>query len=95
MSAIKTRDIEAALLRKGFRRDNTHHEYLWLYVGERQTNVRTLLSHGIPEYGDDLLAKIKKQLGLSKPQFLDLVGCPLTYEIYVDHLRKSGRINPE
>jgi len=62
VSAIKRKDIESALLKKGFKRDNTHHEYLWLYVDGRKTRVRTFLSYGLTEYGEDLLAKVKKQL---------------------------------
>jgi len=92
MSAIKTKDIESALLSKGFRRDNSHHEFLWLYVGEQRTSVKTYLSHSIREYGDDLLAKVKKQLGVSKRQLLALVNCPLTYDEYVSHLKEVGRI---
>lgn len=95
MSAIKTKDIKSALLKKGFRSDNRHHEYLWLYVGDRKTGVMTWLSHGRSEYGEDLLAKVKKQLGVSKKQFFDLVGCPLNYETYVALLVKSGRIRTE
>ena len=90
MSVIKTNALASALLSKGFRRDNTHHQYLWLYVGGKKTSVRTCLSHGIPEYGDDLLAKVKKQLRVSKPQLLDLVACPLSYDKYVAHLVQSG-----
>lgn len=92
MSAIKTKDIRSALLKKGFRSDNCHHEYLWLYLGETQTGVRTWLSHGLSEYGEDLLAKVKKELGVSKGQLFALVGCPLDYETYVALLVKSGRI---
>ena len=95
MSAIKTKAIRSALESKGFKHDNTHHEYLWLYIGDRKTNVRTRLSHGRSEYGEDLLAKVKKQLGLSKKQLFDLVGCPLNYETYVALLVKSGRINTQ
>jgi len=93
VSALKTRDIRSALLRKGFRRDNTHHEYLWLYVGGKITTVKTYLSHGRSEYGEDLLAKVKQQLGISKQQLFDLVHCRLEYTPYVVHLVKSGRIN--
>jgi hypothetical protein len=95
VSAIKTKDIRSALLKKGFRSDNRHHEYLWLYVGERQTGVMTRLSHGRSEYGEDLLAKVKKQLGVSKEQLFALVGCPLNYETYVAHLVETGRIKTE
>jgi tRNA/tmRNA/rRNA uracil-C5-methylase (TrmA/RlmC/RlmD family) len=93
VSTIKTKDIESALLKKGFRRDYTHHEYLWLYVGGRKTNVRTRLSYGESEYGDSLLAQVKKQLGLSnKQQLLDLVKCPLSHAAYVAILQQSGAI---
>lgn len=95
MAAIKRRAIESALLRKGFRRDNTHHQYLWLYVGQRKTSVKTYLSHGTKEYGESLIAPLKRQLGVSKPQLLALVDCPLTYDAYVAHLEKSGRIKTE
>ena len=92
MSAIKTRDIRSALLKKGFKCDNTHHEYLWLYVGNTKTTVHTWLSHGESEYGDDLLAQMKKQLGISKKDLFDLVRCPLKYDAYVAQLVESGRI---
>jgi hypothetical protein len=95
VSAIKTKDIRSALLSKGFRSDNRHHEYLWLFVGETQTSVKTRLSHGKSEYGDDLLAQVKNQLGVSKKQLFDLVACPLTHEEYVAHLVGSGRIKTE
>jgi hypothetical protein len=95
VSAIKTKDIRSALLSKGFRSDNRHHEYLWFFVGETRTTVKTWLSHGISEYGEDLLAKVKKELGVSKEQLFALVGCPLKYETYVAHLVKSGRIKTE
>ena len=96
MSTIKTKDIRAALLKKGFKQDNTHHQYFWLYVGERQTDVHTRLSHGSSEYGEDLLAKVRKQLGgITKRQLLDLVGCPLKHEAYVAYLVEIGRIRTE
>ena len=92
MSTISSKNIESALLSKGFRRDNTHHEYLWLYVDGKKTTVKTWLSHGIREYGDDLLAQVKKQLGISKNQLIALVHCPLGHADYVRHLRDTGRI---
>ena len=95
MSAIKTKDIRSALLRKGFRRDNTHHEYLWLFIGDRQTTVKTWLSHGISEYGEDLLAEVKKELGVSKRQLFALVRCPLKHGTYVAHLVETGRIKTD
>lgn len=95
MTAIKTKNIESALLKKGFRSESSHHEYFWLYIGERQTRFKTYLSHSIPEYGDQLLDKVKKQMGISKKQLVDFVDCRLTYEKYVAHLRQHGRIEKE
>lgn len=66
MTVLKARDIEAALLSKGFQQDNTHHKYYWLYVRGRRTRIRTHLSHGSSDYGDALLIQVKKQMGITK-----------------------------
>ena len=92
MTAIRGSDIQAALLQKGFREDNTHHRVFWLYHGGRKTGVKTRLSHGTKDYGDSLLAQIKRQLRISKSQLLDLVQCPMSYEAYVEHLLRTGNI---
>jgi hypothetical protein len=87
MASVKTADLEAALLRKGFRKDNTHHKYYWLYDGEKRTHVHTPISHGVREYGDPLLSRVRKQLSLeTKTQLLNLVGCPLSQQEYLNIL---------
>jgi len=84
MASVKTADLVAALLRKGFRQDNTHHKYFWLYDGEKRTHVHTPISHGLREYGDSLLSRVKKQLFLdTKRQLLNLVDCPLSQQDYL------------
>jgi hypothetical protein len=91
MASLKTKDIESALLRKGFRQDNTHHKVFWLYDGELQTLVKTRISHGGSEYGDNLLAKMRQQLGLdTKAQLFELVKCPLSHQDYLNLLVKKG-----
>ena len=90
MAALKTAHIRAALLRKGFREDLTHHRYLWLYVDNKKTSIKTRLSHGAKEYGDFLLSQVQKQLKLSRPELLRFVECPLDYEQYVRHLVGNG-----
>ena len=93
MTVVKTKDLESALLSKGFRRDNRHHRYYWLYDGEKKTSVKTFLSHGFGEYGDNLLAQIRKGLGLeNKRQLLDLIQCPMSQQDLIDYLRATGRI---
>jgi hypothetical protein len=84
MSSVNTADLKAALLKKGFRQDNRHHTYYWLYDGEKKTSVKTAISHGLKEYGDNLLSKVKKQLFLdTKTQLLELVACPLNQQGYL------------
>jgi len=94
MASLKTKKIESALLRKGFRqKSSSHHKCYWLYDGKLQTEVHTRISHGKREYGDSLLGPMSKQLGLdTKAQLVDLVNCPLSYEDYLDLLVRKGRV---
>jgi hypothetical protein len=56
----------------------------WLYDGEKKTSVKTWVSHGLSEYGDNLLAQVRKQLCLdTKTQLLELVECPLSQQEYL------------
>jgi hypothetical protein len=90
MASLKTKDIVSALLQKGFHQSNTHHMVFWLYDGETKTGVKTRISHGKSEYGDNLLAKMRQQLGLdTKAQLFDLVKCPLSHQDYLDLLVKK------
>ena len=55
--------------------------------------ARTKTSHGSGrDISDDLLAKMAKQCGLTKPQFLRLVECPLQRPDYETLLREVGRL---
>jgi predicted RNA binding protein YcfA (HicA-like mRNA interferase family) len=92
MASLKTKDIESALLRKGFRKHDSHHTYYWLYDGEKKTNVRTFISHGGREYPDNMLSPMSKQLRVTKRQLLALVDCPLSREDYLDLLVKKGDV---
>lgn len=89
MAKYKTKTIEASLLKKGFQEINTHHKRYIYYVNGEKTGITTFISHGIKEYGDILLSKMRNQLKLSRKQFDDLVMCPLTkeelYKIYSDN----------
>jgi hypothetical protein len=86
--------IESALKSKGFHLDeHRHHRYLTLHVDGRSTTVRTRLSHGRGDYGDDLLSKMQKQLYLPwKRDLLDLIDCPLSGDGYVELLRQQGTL---
>src|SRR3972149_3791095 len=69
----KTKVIRAALLKKGFIGDETHHEIFWLVVDGKKTSIRTRISHGAKEYGDELLALVAPPVRATQKQNV----CPL------------------
>jgi hypothetical protein len=79
----KTRDIAAALLKKGFEERSTHHKIFYLRINGKISGVHTFLSHGVKEYNADLLTKMRAQLHLSGKELDDLIHCPLSGEDYV------------
>lgn len=92
MKSCKVRNIESALLKKGFIKKTTHHNLFYLCINGRITGIHTFLSHGISEYNDILLAKIKRQMHLSGNELDAFIECPLTLEEYVALLDKRGII---
>lgn len=92
MSSRPTRDIRKALLDKGFEEENTHHEMYWLRVDGKRTSIRTRISNGKKEYGDNLLAQMARQVKLTRDEFDDLVDCPLSKEAYAKKLMEAGHV---
>ncbi|SFV02326.1 hypothetical protein SAMN05421543_1213 [Alicyclobacillus macrosporangiidus] len=92
MQPRKTREIEASLQRKGFRKSNRDHHYFVLYVDGKKTSVFTKTSHGMKEYDGLLLRNMARQLRLTIEQLYELIDCPLTLEDYIGILRDSGEI---
>jgi hypothetical protein len=88
----KTKAIRAALLKKGFIAADTHHEMFWLLVDGMKTAVRTRISHGAKEYGDELLALVARQIGLNKRELYRLIDCPLDREKLRDLLIERGKV---
>lgn len=89
----KAKDVTNNLLRKGFRQRQGGDKYFHLYVGDKKTQVFTLVSHGEKEIHDGLLGQMAKQTRLSKRLFLDLVDCPMSAEQYVEYLRERGDVS--
>jgi len=88
------RDVEAALETKGFQQQAGDHNYFvyWSIEGKKSM-ARTKTSHGSGrDISDDLLAKMAKHCGLTKPQFLRLVECPSQRPDYETLLREAGRL---
>ena len=88
----KTRTIRAAFLSKGFIADETHHEMFWFVVGGKKTSVRTRISHGAKEYGDQLLTLMSRQIGLNKSELYRLVDCPMDGEKLKTLLVGRGKV---
>ncbi len=90
MTVIKVRDIEKALLSKGFQRVDSDHKYYFLYVNGKKTSVRTKISHGTDEYGDRLLGFMKDQLHLGKRELEEFFECSLSGDKYKELLIGKG-----
>jgi len=88
----KTKAIRAALMKKGFIADDTHHEMFWMVVDGKKTSIRTRISHGAKEYGDELLALVARQVGLSKQELYRLIDCPMDGRKLRALLVERGRI---
>lgn len=92
MSSYKTRVIENSLINKGFILKQSHHKKYTLYINGKRTSIYTFISHGIKEYGDILLNKIKKQLHISREQLDKLIECPLKEEDLIKILDEKNLI---
>jgi hypothetical protein len=95
----KRRDIVSALREKGFREQTRgrDHDYFFFEHEGLLEPVATKLSRGTGyrEIGDGLIAKICRQLRLSRAEFDQLVACPLDRRGYEEILRTKGVIRPE
>jgi len=86
--------MRAAFLAKGFISDETHHEMFWLVVGGKKTSIRTRISHGATEYGDQLLTLMSRQIGVSKSEMYRLIDCPMDGEKLRALLVERGKVRP-
>ena len=86
----KGRDIDAALCKKGFRRDTDGKHVQYFFVGFSE--IRTMMSHGDmgATIGANLIAQMARQLRLTKAQFLALIDCSLSEEGYRTILKDQG-----
>lgn len=91
--AYKGKEIEASLLRKGFRKNSNKHRHLILFVDGKKTNVRTMVSHANKTYKGALFDFVKKQLKLTNVQLREFIDCTLSEDAYVDILENNGDFN--
>ena len=89
------RDIEGALLKKGFKkRDGDHSYYIYYGINGDKTGVFTKTSHGAKgrTISDDLFGRMARQLKLTNNEFDELVQCPLSREKYESILKEKDRL---
>lgn len=87
----KTREIENALIKKGFEENRQGCHKVYTYVsGGKRIGISTMTSHGNIEYSGRMLSNMRKQLFLERRQFDDLVKCPLTKEELIQIYRNQG-----
>ncbi len=86
------RDVDAALLRKGFVRKEADHDFFICYTMDGlETAAHTKASHGKSfDISDRLLSQMAKQVKLNYAEFRDLLDCPLNREEYERILRSNG-----
>jgi hypothetical protein len=85
------KDVEGALLRKGFRKkDGDHHYYIYHTLAGKKSRVFTKASHSHKSISDDLLSQMAKQCRLQRQQFFNLLDCPLSQDAYEQILGSQG-----
>jgi hypothetical protein len=89
------RDVEAALQAKGFVLvDADHHFFVYMTMNGKKTRARTKTSHTakMKDVPDNLLSEMAKRCKLTKPQFFELIDCPMTRQRYEQVLSERGEL---
>lgn len=94
MGSYKTKRLVAALQKKGFKQQQSrHHDYFWLYVGNKKTAINTYVSRGESDFSEPILSARRKQMSLAtKDQILNFIDCSLSHDAYVEFLIQSKAI---
>jgi predicted RNA binding protein YcfA (HicA-like mRNA interferase family) len=96
MKPFSARNVDAALLRKGFvKRQGDHAYYHFKYRG-CDVGISTKISHGEKEIGPGLSKRMRAQMRLeTNADFGRFVDCPMTFEEYVALLKRLGIISDD
>ncbi len=88
----KHREIRSSLESKGFEIEEDRKHLFFVYVDKegKTTTARTMMSHGSSgdDIGDNLLARMARQVLLSRSDFLKLIDCPMSQEEYDEKVTK-------
>jgi alpha-galactosidase len=89
ISARKMDRILVSVL--GYERRMGRHQVYVLRLGGKQV-ARTLISHGVREIGDDLMAVMARQMGITLSQLRKIIAGKMDREEYYRLLERQGRI---
>lgn len=100
MKVRSVKDIEKALLAKGFEKapfkQKSHHTYYYFNHEGKRTGVYTYLSHSpkSSDYGPHLMSKIKQQLKFEDTKLAEaFLDCPFKENQYVEMLKKFEELD--
>jgi len=95
MKVRKSKDLKSVLEKKGFvlnpaRQD---HQMFILHINGQKQHIYTYLSHGIKEYGNTLMGKVRHQLKFTTVgEAEDFFDCPMSKDDYIKMLHKNGEL---
>ena len=92
---IETRKFMQNLLKKGFKKKEGHHHYLFHIHDGKETGIKTKVSHTpkMKNISNDLISQIRKQLKLNtNSQVKDLADCRMSEKDYIDVLQRNGKL---
>ena len=97
MKPIKAKDLENALLKKGFQKqEGSNHAQYFFYYQNKKTSIRVSVSRGSKStYGGYLINCVRKQMNLDDNQQLEsFVDCTFSEQSYCNHLLATKKIMP-
>ena len=92
------KSVESTLRAKGFEMaGGDHHYFVYVTKGGRKTRARTKTSRSpkFRDIADNVLGQMARQCLLTKPEFLQLVDCPMQRDDYERRLADQGEISLE
>jgi len=92
MTIVKAKDIETALCKKGFAKENNDHRKFRFYANGVRTNIWTMTSHNDQEVNGYLQSCMGRQMHLTKNEFLLFVTCTMNQDKYVEVLKHRGHL---
>ncbi len=89
---VSARKMDRILVRVlGFERRMGRHQIYILRIEGKQV-ARTLISHGVREIGDDLMAMMARQMGITLSRLKKIVAGKMSREEYYRLLKEQGCI---